>query len=292
MCATMRRWLAASTLVVAVVLSGCDGGGEGRSARRTPAASDPVAGDVAPGPDSGDRAADCRLVQRRELRRWYTPLSSTVDSVLTSTTGHVLARAWLRRHATSQADRAKQVCGAVHQPMAHWVRTVRGLPGGPIGHDLLRQVLRAHRVWGSSVGLGNLSQDALDELAICRAGQRTVDASYRVSWAWTDTGKEWWIAYTVINRASFHRTLGAAGEVRLTGQQGGPSAGAGLVSWGSASYDLRPLPPGTTVLTSRQLGVSLRTAASGTLDVRTIEVWVSPTARRIPGCGIPVRRSS
>jgi hypothetical protein len=56
--------------------------------------------------------------------------------------------------------------------------------------------MSAYSGWAESVGAGNVTRKLTTALKECRRINLHVQASYRVWWRWSDTGREWWIELT------------------------------------------------------------------------------------------------
>ena len=134
----------------------------------------------------------------------------------------------------------------------------------------------------------------------CRTLRSKVDASYRVRWKSTDTGRAWWIELTIGNRTGevLWGEMGGTAEVTNMledplGWKDGPHPGPGrdaTARWGGSSADTLEVQPGTYQdFVAPDIDVDVHTTADGMLRVTRFDVGLGPTGTRY-ACRVPVRQ--
>jgi hypothetical protein len=122
--------------------------------------------------------------------------------------------------------------------------------------------------------------------------QTLVHASYRRLWAWTDTGKVWWVELTMEDETASKNWASTGGTAEVTGSERSAEPQRGeLLRWGGSSGDTI-IPSGTR--TVHRIGIGLvHTAASESLVVNNIGLYASAGPRAREGeCAIPVLEQS
>lgn len=225
-------------------------------------------------------------------------MQKATDNLMSSPTGTSRAAA---RQIAFRADRSRhQVLERCRWPsplMRRYLHVVRVRTADALSYRDLSAVMRAYARWAESVGEGRTAHGLQRSQEGCRALKRHVEATYRVWWAWTETGRTWWIEITYRSRLTRPLMATWAGRVRVTGLVGpdwaetpkGQPRRSGVLRWGASSIDDAPMRPGE----SRRLVVLgndpyVSTAADGTFDVEDVQVITD-----IPGvsrgwCSLPV----
>ena len=141
---------------------------------------------------------------------------------------------------------------------------------------------------------------AVDALDFCRRHFfPRFEASYRIWWRWTETGKAWWVDLTLHNRLGKVLDGGMGGSARVTnmledppGWERGPEPGPGrnaTLHWGGSSAEVLELRPGTTTLTAApDIDTDIHTTADGTFRVSEMTLGLTPRGEGF-GCSPPVR---
>lgn len=281
--------------------------------------TDPAAGPAAqrshsnppesPGPTASVRSSEeatseaCARAQRRAVTN--SGLWRAVDAVTSSPTGYSaeaarLVRADLARIEDSLAGRC---AGDVPDEAARFVRRARRpAAAAQFGDAQLDEVLKAWLDWSRTAGGERDALGVLRELKACRELLRDLDASYRVWWAWTETGKVWWIELSWDNRTDATLAGSTMGVVAVTRMLQDPFDWAGhprpspgrnaTLRWGASSADDLAVPPGASKqLVAPDIDQDVHTTATGTLDVRDVSVNLSPP-RTDTGCAVPVPERS
>ena len=168
------------------------------------------------------------------------------------------------------------------------------------GDRQVDRVLRAWLRWSSKVGVPEAASREIRNLAYCRREfLPKIDASYRIWWKWTETGKAWWIDITFDNRTGKPQGGSVAGRAVATkmledpfGWTPGPEPGQGRdahLGWGGSSADFVGLARGRSVTrVAPDADQDVHTTADGTFRVTEVEVDLQPAGRR-HWCSVPVR---
>ena len=233
---------------------------------------------------NGDEAT-CLGPQRRAINRSRTWLA--VDEVSRSVTGTSPdASRIMRRDSERVTELLQQACGQVPDPARAYVRVVRTQAAAPMGDTELDRMLEAWLRWGTAVGHAEDAQDTIEDVRACRGYEKDITVTHRVWWAWTDTGKRWWIDLTFDNRTGRLATGSTGGQTQVTGAR--PAGGfPPLTTWGGSGADQLFLRPGVSQV--QPFGpVGVHTTSDGTFEVRDIWVALGTTARSSPVCELPV----
>ena len=155
----------------------------------------------------------------------------------------------------------------------------------------LARVTASFAMWAKSVG----SKTAADRLVAarrdCRLLQRSVAASYRVWWRWTDEGKAWWIEVTVSNGSDHRLGVDLRGVARGTGLKPTESRNPHpQLQWGGSSDDEIGVDPHSVVRTPVALGADadVNTTASGSIEVLRADALASQFGHGGWWCSLPV----
>ena len=192
----------------------------------------------------------------------------------------------MRRDSDQVIARLREACGHVPAPASEYVRIVRTQAAGPMGDSELDRMLDAWLRWATTVGHAQHVQDTIDDVRACRGFEKDVTVTHRVWWAWTDTGKRWWIDLTFENRTDGLATGSTGGQAEATGAR--PSGGfPPLTAWGGSGADQLFLDPGVSLV--QPFGPDgIHTRSDGTFEVRDIWVALGPPARSAIVCELPV----
>ena len=232
---------------------------------------------------------DCLNAERRAARDYW--LWEAVGEVTRSLSGSsVKARETVAKHTAKVERRLQDRCGgrapAAFTQFSNDIQPV--IATGRFGNRQLDQVLRAWLRWGSAVGAPEAASREIRVLASCRRFFPRFDASYRIWWKWTETGKAWWLQITFDNRTGKSVGGSMGGTAKVTnvledpfGWARGPKAGPGkdaILRWGGSSADFVVLKPGRTVQdVAPDADLDVHTTAEGTFRVSEID------GRPVPG---------
>jgi len=314
-----------ATLVpLMLVLGSCSDGqaGSARNDSALPLAPATSAGVDQPGrPTDGLRGADraepspgsasgtleiredpCQSRERGIVGRIEYPMQKATDNLMSSPTGTSLAAA---RQISFRADQArKQILERCERPsplMRQYLQVVRLRTSDALSYRDLSAVMDAYTRWAGAVGERRKALALRRTQEGCRALKRQVEANYRVWWAWTETGRTWWIELTYRSRLTRSLTATLSGRVHATGLVGrdriwnwnGGRRSSGVLRWGGSSFDygqIRPGESGQLVIHVNDPYVS--TAANGTFKVEEVEVSTDIPGARRWWCSLPVREES
>ena len=301
---------AAAALVLAcmaelVAACGADGEESKRpTADARPSTADPggataPATEPAPTP-TGTGSAGCSTAQRRAARNIW--LWQAVGEVTGAPTGvAVRARDTVARHTAKAETRLLAKCGG-HVPKAfqRFSTDLRPtLAKGRLGDPELDEVLAAWLRWASAAGAPEGARREVRDLASCRREFfPRFDASYRVWWKWTETGKAWWVTITFDNRTGKVLDGDMGGTAKATklledpfGWEQGPRPGPGknaTLSWRGSSAEVLELQPGRTELTAApDIDQDVHTTADGTFRVIEMSAGLMARGERY-GCSPPI----
>ncbi len=285
--------LCAATLVAALSLAACTNGDTAAPAddgAGTP--TPPDTADTSDTADSGDatdaeNTTPCHSQQRRAINRsrtWHA-----AREVSRSVTGSSAAASRIMgRDANRAAERLQEACGNLPTAASVYLQVVRGQAVAPMGDAELNVILDAWLRWASTIDHAAYVQDTIDYVRDCREYEKDITVTHRVLWAWTDTGKRWWIELTFDNRTGRQALGSTAGRTRVTGAQ--PAGGyPPLTYWGGSSADGLFVRPGVSHVQPLGL-VGVQTTSDGTFEVRDIWVGLVPPGLSLP-CDLPVPQS-
>lgn len=237
----------------------------------------------------------CLESQRKALRRMTDRLYRPEMILLGSANG-TSPRAARLLSAISTRVRAlvAQGCKRLPPAMGRYLDAVRRHSRSALEIEGMRAVYRAAIHWASTVG--TRAADLRRELRgfnFCHQLGHRLDASYRIWWRWTESGKAWWIEMTYDNRTewSMWASLGGSAYAThlLSSETDRPGSSMPL-SWGGSSADIAKIRRG---ISSQLVGIGyVDTSSAGTLVVREAGVGVQ-VPRRVShtypiGCSIPV----
>ena len=229
--------------------------------------------------------ARCHAAQRRAVNRSRIWLA--VDEVASAPAGDSgAASRIMRREADHVTVSLQQACGELPTQARRYLEVVREQGATPMGDVELDLMLDAQLRWAATVGREAYVQDTIDLLRECRVYEKDMTVTHRVLWAWTDTGKRWWIELTFDNRTGDRASGSTGGRTQVTGAL--PTDGyPPLTFWGGSGADQLFLRPG--ISRTQPLGPQgVQTTASGTLQVSDIWVSLGPPGRSAPVCELPV----
>jgi hypothetical protein len=252
-------------------------------------------------PTSGP--SKCSTAERRAARNiWLWEVTSDFTS---SPTGYSSrARAGAVKHTAKAEERLRDKCdGRVSPAFARFRNEIRAATEAPrFGNRQLDRVLAAWLRWGSAVGEPDAARGQIRELERCRQEFfPRFDASYRIWWKWTDTGKAWWIDLYFDNRTGKVLDGGMSGVAKAThhlddpfGWEQGPKTGPGkdaTLWWGGSSADFLELRPGmSTEHIAPDADLDVHTTSDGTFRVVEMSVGLDIRGERY-GCSPPVPQS-
>jgi hypothetical protein len=250
-------------------------------------------------PGAADANAACDRAQAKAVRGgWWT----SVWELAGEPTGYAeqVSRD-LARRVTRTEDRLRAACGGtVPAEFTRFAADIeQATTANRFGTRTIDRVLAGWLRWGAAVGAPRDPQAAIDNLNRCRTDlYPRVDASYRIWWRWTDTGKAWWIELTIDNRTGKTLWGGMDGYAEATeglddpfgGAPPAPGPGRDLsLTWGGSSADILEVRPGTQgILIAPDADTDVHTAANGALTVTDLNVDLATEAMRY-SCSIPVR---
>lgn len=292
-----------------MILASCTNGATGLAG--SDATSVSVSGSTAAGPERTTSAPSapasgapqdrwCRSRERATVRRVAYPMQKATDDLMRSlddasvvAARRVAARAHLSRRWVLEH------CDRLSTEMRQYLRVASRRSDDALSYRDLRAVMNAYTAWAEAVGEGKVAHDLRRSQQGCRELKRKVDASYRVWWRWTQTGRTWWIELRFRSRLT--RTLHTSldGRVRVThlvGERVWSPRGyrrAGVMTWGGSSADLAVIRPGE----SRQLVAPgadpyVSVASDGVFSVERVEVTVGIPGLRSWWCSLPVPEGS
>ena len=229
-------------------------------------------------------------------------MQKATDNLMSSPTGTSLAAA---RRISFRADLSrKQILESCERPsplMRQYLKVVRSRTSDALSYRDLSAVMDAYTRWAGAVGARGSALALRRSQEGCRALIRQVEANYRVWWAWTETGRTWWIELTYRSRLRRSVMATLAGRVHATGLVGldqiqtlnGGRRSSGDLRWGGSSADYGYIRPGE----SKQLVAPgndnyVFTTANGTFDIKEIVVAADIPGARGWWCSLPVREKS
>lgn len=304
-----RSGPAAALLVLActaglIVGCGADGEDPGRPASGSgsptvsPQGGTPTTaeqGSATPATDAG-----CLSAERRAARNIW--LWQAVREVTSAPAGVSLrARDTVANHTAKVEARLLEKCGGrAPRAFKQFSAALRPtLAKDRFGNTELDKVLAAWVRWGSAVEAPEASRREVRDLLSCRREFfPRFDASYRVWWKWTETGKAWWVDITFDNRTGKVLDGDMGGTAKVTklledpfGWEQGPKSGPGrnaTLSWGGSSAEVLELQPGMTKLTAApDIDQDVHTTADGTFRVTEMTVGLGARGERY-GCSPPI----
>ena len=301
--ARIRATWQATLVPLMLVLGSCSDGqaGSARSNSASPSAAQPTddlrgADRAEPSPGSASGALEiredpCQSRERGIVGRIEFPMQKATDNLMSSPTGTSLAAA---RQISFRADLSrKQILERCERPsrlMRQYLQVVRLRTRDALSYRDLSAVMDAYTRWAGAVGERRTALALRRTQEGCRALKRQVEANYRVWWAWTETGRTWWIELTYRSRLTRSLTATLSGRVRATGLGGRSS---GVLSWGASSTDYGQIRPGESgQLVALGNGPYVSTAANGTFKVEEVEVSTDIPGARGWWCSLPVREES
>ena len=172
-------------------------------------------------------------------------------------------------------------------------------PTGSATHNWTRSS-RPGCAGGPAVGAPESARHEIRDLESCRQEFfPRFDASYRIWWKWTDTGKAWWVDLAFDNRTGKVLDGSMGGTARVTkmledpfGWEHGPKPGPGknaTLSGEGPQAEVLELQPGRTTLSAApDIDQDVHTTADGTFRVIEMTVGLVARGQRI-GCSPPVR---
>lgn len=250
-------------------------------------------------PTAGDSA--CLDAEQRAVRNIW--LWRAVSEVTGAPTGHsTRARNTVTKQTAKVEQRLLEKCGGqVPRPFQRFSDDVqRAVAADRFGNAQLDRVLAAWLRWGSALGTPDAARFEIRALESCRHKFfPRFDASYRIWWKWTETGKAWWVDITFDNRTGkvLDGDLGGAAEVTGMlpdpfGWERGPRPGPGrdaTLHWGGSSAEILELQPGTTsVRVAPDIDQDVHTTTDGTFRVVEMTVGLAPRGES-SRCSPPVR---
>ena len=241
---------------------------------------------------------ECLGSERKALRR-VTDRLHRPEMILLGSANGTSPRAARLLSATSTRVEAlvAQGCKRLPPAMSRYLDAVRRHSRGALEIEGMRAVYRATIRWASTVGTraADLRRE-LRDFNFCHQLGHRLDASYRIWWRWTESGKAWWIEMTYDNRTDWSMWAylgGSAYATHLLNSESGRPGSSMLLSWAGSSADIARIRRGI----SRQLiapgaDVDVHTSSVGTLVVREAGVQVQ-VPRRVTHtypivCRIPV----
>jgi hypothetical protein len=252
---------------------------------------------------TADEAA-CVSAERGAARNIW--LWQAVSEVTSAATGHsAQARDTVVKQTAKVEARLHKACGG-RTPSAFKQFSSDILPTvatDRLGNAQLDMVLAAWPRWASAVGTPKAARREIRNLESCRREFfPRFDASYRVWWKWTETGKAWWVDITFDNRTERVLDGSMGGTAKATkmlpdpfGWANGPKPGPGrnaTLSWGGSSADFLELHPGrTTLRAAPDADQDVHTTADGAFRVIEITVGLAARGTRY-SCSPPVRQIS
>jgi hypothetical protein len=203
------------------------------------------------------------------------------------------------RQIASRARAARDVvadaCGAMPSRVRSWVRTAVDASGSPLNRPGLAAVTRAFAKWAGSVGKGSTAAKLVSARRDCSQLQRSLSASYRVWWRWTDDGRAWWVDVTVVNDSHQRIGINLYGTIRATGLQSGEARKPhALLRWGGSADDEISVDRHTVLRTAVVVGADrdIHTTADGSVRVARAEVVAYLPGRRPWWCAPPAPAGS
>lgn len=305
-----RRSPVAAILCLACALqfvTGCEVASEPEARATTAASSSGGAQPSAPAPTRAPRptslSSETKCLRAERAAAYEIWLGRAVMEVTGAPGGHSAeARSTVMRF-TSQVERrlVKRCGGEAPAAFKDFMKDVRStVAADRFGDRQLDAILAAWLRWGTAVGVPQAAHREIRHLEACR--RRVLprfDAFYRVLWAWTNTGKVWWVELTLENRTG--RLLdgsmtGRAAAIRMLEDPfgpGDPDPGQGrdeLLMWGGSSADYLEVRPGKQVLrVAPDADQDVHTTTEGKFQVTDFAVELTPRGKSY-GCAPPVRR--
>jgi hypothetical protein len=248
-----------------------------------------------------DAEAACVNAERRAARNIW--LWKAVGEVTGAPSGYSdKARSTVVNHTGRARERLAEECGG-HAPSAFEQFSTDIQPAVAaerFGNPQLDKVLAAWLRWGSAVGAPDTARQEMRDLGFCRREFfPRFDASYRIWWKWTETGKAWWVDIEFANRTGRVLDGSMDGMARASkmlpdpfGWARGPRPGPGkdaILHWGGSSADVLALQPGeTSVRVWPDADQDVHTTADGTFRVIEMAVGLGPRGEPY-GCSPPVQ---